>query len=71
MINYSDVQVFFKPSCENVPQASLIKVILLKGVWIRRLEVQNVTCWSDYFDNLDSMKKAIRNRNKKMKPAPL
>ena len=62
--------VFSKSLVENAAQASLIKVILLKGVWIRRLEVQNVTCWSDYFDNLDSMKKAIRNRNKKMKPAP-
>ena len=63
-------KVFLKPSCENVPQVSLIKVILLKGVWISRLKVQNVPCSSDYFDNLDSVKKAIRNRNKKMKPAP-
>ena len=47
---------FSKPLCKNAAQASLTNVILLKGVWISRLKVQNEICWSYYFDNL----KAIR-----------
>ena len=50
MINYGEVKVFskhfLKPSCENATQTSLIKVLLLKGVWISRLKVQNVIYWS-------------------------
>ena len=50
MINYSGVKVFSKhlpkPLCENATQTSLIKVLLLKGVWISRLKVQNVIYWS-------------------------
>ena len=38
MINYSGVKVFSKhfpkPLCEKATQTSLIKVLLLKGVWI-------------------------------------
>ena len=63
MINYSGVQLFKalskhfpKPLCENAAQALLIKVLLLKGVWISRLKVQNVIYWSYYFDNLNFMK---------------
>ena len=63
MINYSGAQLFKvfskhfpKPLCENAAQASLIKVLLLKGVWISRLKVQNVIYWSYYFDNLNFIK---------------
>ena len=53
MINYSGVKVFSKhfpkPLCENPTQTSLIKVLLLKGVWISRVKVQ-------YFDNLNIVK---------------
>ena len=41
MINYSEVKVFSKhfpkPLCEKDTQTSLIKVLLLKGVSISRL----------------------------------
>ena len=43
---------------ENAAQASLIKVLLLKSVWISRLRVQNVIYWSYYFDNLNLWKKS-------------
>ena len=63
MINYSGVQLFKvfvehfpKPLSENAAQASLIKVLLLKGMWISRVKVQNVIYWSYYFDNLNFMK---------------
>ena len=60
MLNYSGVKVFSKhlpkPLCENATQTSLIKVFLLKWVWILRLKVQNVICRSQYFDNLNFMK---------------
>ena len=57
---------------KNVTQTSLIKVALLKGMWISRLKVQNVVYWSYYFDNLAKFYegKVIRNRDKEMKPAP-
>ena len=64
MINYSGVQLFKvfskhfpKPLCENAAQASLIKMLLLKGVWMSRLKGQNVIYSSYYFDNLNFMKK--------------
>ena len=39
MINYKAFSKHFpKPSCENATQTSLIKVLLLKGVWISRLK---------------------------------
>ena len=53
--------VFSKSVGGNAAQASLIKVMLLKGVWISRYRVQNVNYWSHYFDNIHFMKKAIRN----------
>ena len=63
MINYSGVRLlkvfskhFPKSLCENAAQASLIKVILLKEVWISSLKVQNVIYWSSYFDNLNFMR---------------
>ena len=61
-IDYSDSGVkvfskhFAKPLCENATQTSLIKVLLLKGVRISRLKVQNVIYWSQYFDNLNFIK---------------
>ena len=49
MINYSGGQLFRafwnhfpKPSCEDAAQASLIKVLRLKGVCVLRLKVQSV-----------------------------
>ena len=62
--------VFSKSLGENAAQASLIKVILLKGVQISRQKVQNVTYWSHYFDLLSFMKKAKRSRNNEMKLVP-
>ena len=62
MINYSGFQLFnvlskhfSKALCKNAGQTSLIKVLLLKGVRISRLKVQNEIYWSDYFDNLNFM----------------
>ena len=76
MINYSGVKVFRNTDqnlhVKNVTQTSLIKVLLLKGVWFSRLKVQNVIYWSYYFDNLAKFyeRKVIRNRDKEMKPVP-
>ena len=50
MTDYSDVQLFKipKPEWEDVAQAPLIEVHLLKGVWILRLKAQNIIYWSYY-----------------------
>ena len=63
MINCSSVQLlkvfskhFPKSLCENAAQASLIKVLILKGVLISSLMAQNVIYLSYYFDNLNFMK---------------
>ena len=57
--NFSRVQSFLEtfPLCENVTQTSLIKVPLLKGVWILRRKIQNIIYRSYYADNLNVMKK--------------
>ena len=60
MINYSGVKVFRNIDqnlhVKNVTQTSLIKVLLLKGVWTSRLKIQNVIYWSYYFGNLNFIK---------------
>ena len=63
---------FSKPLREIATQTSLIKVLLLKGVWISRLKVQKVIYWSYYINNLNFMKlkisyEVIRNCDKEMK----
>ena len=50
-----------KPLFENATQTSLIKVLLLKEVWISRFKVQNVIYWSYDIDNLNFMKKSNKN----------
>ena len=73
MINYSCVQAFFKTFFKNVVRKRhsniTYKSTLFERVWVDlRLKVhQNAIYWSNYMDNLNVLKKVIRNRNKEMK----